>query len=119
LLALRRRAFVQITRDYNRRIARYTELSTPGQVASDRLVGMLIKSSSPSTATRTSTPAPFNRQSQNAPSLPKTFGDEGWTPASGEKVGEAALDDAIKQASGETPVEQPPREEHSLLVNPQ
>ncbi len=32
LLALRRRAFVQIARDYNRRIARYSELATPGQV---------------------------------------------------------------------------------------
>ena len=31
LLALRRRAFVQIARDYNRRIARYTELASPGR----------------------------------------------------------------------------------------
>jgi hypothetical protein len=117
LLALRRRAFVQIARDYNRRIARYTELSTPGQVESGRLVSMLIKSPA-STANRNSSPIPFNRQSQNAPSLPRTF-DEGWTPASGEKVGDATLDDAIKQVSGETPVEKPPREERSLLVNPQ
>jgi hypothetical protein len=116
LLALRRRAFVQIARDYNRRIARYTELSTPGQVASERLIGMLIKSSGSATATRTSAPVPYNRQSQNAPSLPRTFD---WAPASGEKVGDAALDEAIKHASGEAESEQPPREERSLLVNPQ
>ena len=33
LLALRRRAFVQLAKDYNRRIAHYTELSTPGDAA--------------------------------------------------------------------------------------
>lgn len=120
LLALRRRAFVQIARDYNRRIARYTELSTPGDVASERLIGMLIKSSATSTATRTSAPAPYNRQSQNAPSLPKTFG-EGWEPASGEKIGDSKLDEAIKQTSAEaeTATVEPPRQERSLLVKPQ
>ncbi|MEM6798767.1 MAG: hypothetical protein AAF589_04565 [Planctomycetota bacterium] len=42
LLALRRRAFVQIARDYNRRITRYTELSRPGRIDNGRLVAMLI-----------------------------------------------------------------------------
>lgn len=115
LLALQRRAFVQIARDYNRRIARYTELSTPGEVAPQRLIGMLIRSGT-STAIRTNGPG-FNRQSQNAPSLPKTFG-EGWEAAGDEKIGDAALDAAVKQASGEEESESPPREERSLLVNP-
>lgn len=44
LLALSRRAFVQICRDYNKRIARYTELARPGQLRAERLVSMLIKS---------------------------------------------------------------------------
>lgn len=42
LLALNRRAFVQIARDYNRRITRYTELSRPGRLDNGRLVAMLI-----------------------------------------------------------------------------
>jgi hypothetical protein len=29
------------------------------------------------------------------------------------------LDEAIKQASGESETDEPPRREHSLLVNPQ
>jgi len=42
LLALNRRAFVQIARDYNRRITRYAELSRPGRIDNGRLVAMLI-----------------------------------------------------------------------------
>ena len=42
LLALQRRAFVQIARDYNERIARYSELASPGQLSAGRLTGMLI-----------------------------------------------------------------------------
>lgn len=122
LLALRRRAFVQIARDYNRRIARYTELSTPGDVASERLIGMLIKSSRTATATRSSAPVPYNRQSQAAPSLPKTF-DEGWAPASAESIGDSKIDEAVKQTSGateaETAKDELPRQERSLLVKPQ
>jgi hypothetical protein len=117
LFGLRRRAFVQIARDYNRRIARYTELSTPGNVASDRLISMLIKRNGMTTATRNAATVPINRQTQNAPSLPRTF-EEGWSPASGEKVGDAALDQAIRQASGEAEADRPPQQERSLLVNP-
>src|SRR5262249_23135203 len=43
LLALQRRAFVQIARDYNRRIARYSELATPGQISPDRPAKLLNK----------------------------------------------------------------------------
>lgn len=46
LLALNRRAFVQIARDYNRRITRYTELSRPGRLQDGRLVAMLIGTNS-------------------------------------------------------------------------
>lgn len=42
LLALNRRAFVQIAKDYNRRITRYSEISRPGRIDSGRLVAMLI-----------------------------------------------------------------------------
>ena len=45
LLALNRRAFVQIAKDYNRRIARYAELATPGRVDTNLLVAMLVGSS--------------------------------------------------------------------------
>ncbi len=43
LLALNRRALVMITRDYNLQINRYTQLATPGNIASKRLVAMLIR----------------------------------------------------------------------------
>jgi len=43
LLILRRRAFVYTVRDYNLQIARYSELASPGNVGSDRLVAMLIR----------------------------------------------------------------------------
>ncbi len=74
LHALNRRAFVQIARDYNRRITRYTELARPGKVGSDRLVAMLIKTNS-RTATRNSrsSPLPGRSSSWNAP--PETFRD--------------------------------------------
>ncbi len=43
LMALNRRAFVQIAKDYNRRIARYAELASPEGVAPETLVAMLIE----------------------------------------------------------------------------
>lgn len=44
LVALNRRAFVQIARDYNLQINRYTQLATPGgRVDTNRLVAMLIR----------------------------------------------------------------------------
>ena len=42
LLLLRRRAFVDTVRSYNTSIARYTEIASPGQVETGRLVAMLI-----------------------------------------------------------------------------
>jgi hypothetical protein len=118
LLALRRRAFVQIARDYNRRIARYSELASPGEVGAVRLISMLISRPGASTATRSSSPTGlYNRQSQVAPSLPKTFDAEGWTPSSDGQIGDAELD-AIQQASGEMDADQAPRRERSLLVRP-
>jgi hypothetical protein len=47
LLSLKRRAFVATARDYNREIAAYTELAAPAQVATDRLVAMMIRTSAP------------------------------------------------------------------------
>ncbi|TWT99701.1 hypothetical protein Pla108_06440 [Botrimarina colliarenosi] len=43
LLALNRRAFVQIARDYNLQINRYTQLAAPERVDTGRLVAMLIR----------------------------------------------------------------------------
>jgi hypothetical protein len=120
LLALQRRAFVQIARDYNRRIARYAELATPGEIGAERLVGMLIKLDNTPTATRPSLPAGTNgRQSRDARSAPpQTFADaEGWEPA-GQSVSRAATrDESIQQAAAEE--KSAPREERSLLVSPQ
>lgn len=116
LLALRRRAFVQIARDYNRRIVRYADLATPGQVGADRLVGMLIKRDAPSTATRSAAPAaaPNNRQSNNARDAPASTFAEGLAPAGGDRQATATRDEAVSPASGAT--QQTPRTERSLLV---
>ena len=54
LLALNRRAFVQIAKDYNLQISRYTRLATPGDIDTGRLVAMLIRTSSPTLADRSS-----------------------------------------------------------------
>jgi len=116
-VALRRRAFVQIARDYNRRIARYTELASPGEIGAERLIGMLIKTENASTATRPATPSATGRQSSNAAEMPpRTFAnDQGWEPA-GSRVDTGRRDEAIQPASGVS--QQPPRRERSLLVSP-
>jgi hypothetical protein len=119
LLALQRRAFVQIARDYNRRIARYAELSTPGEIGAERLVGMLIKLDNTPTATRPTLPTSTNgRQSRDARGTPpQTFADaEGWEPA-GQSVSRATTrDESVQQAAAKE--RQAPREERSLLVTP-
>lgn len=117
LLALRRRAFVQIVCDYNRRIARYSELATPGEIGTERLVSMLIKSQhAPSTATRSSsTLPPFERQSRSLNGAPLQTYAEGWTPVRENSDGHPRRDEAIEQASAET---QTLRKEKSLLVRP-
>jgi hypothetical protein len=113
LLALRRRAFVQIARDYNRRIARYSELATPGPIDADRLIGMLIKRDS-STATRPGSPAsPTNRQSRNGGPLQSTFAEGDWAPV-GDRSNAVRRDQAVQQASGEA--SNAPQQERSLLV---
>ncbi|TWT42955.1 hypothetical protein [Botrimarina hoheduenensis] len=50
LLALSRRAFVQLARDYNQKINRYAQLATPGEVDTGRLVAMLIRMDLPGRA---------------------------------------------------------------------
>jgi hypothetical protein len=116
VLSLRRRAFIQIARDYNHRIARYTELASPGEVGAGRLIGMLIKTDSSSTATRPASGAAIGRQSSNSSNVPpRTFAEEGWEPA-GEGTGITQRDEAVRPASGE--LRQSPRRERSLLVSP-
>lgn len=46
LNALTRRAFVQLARDYNQQISRYTQLAAPELVDTGRLVAMLIRAPS-------------------------------------------------------------------------
>jgi hypothetical protein len=120
LLALKRRAFVQIARDYNRRIARYSELATPEQVSAQRLTAMLIHSNV-STATKTSAPsAPVNQRSSNRPAPPTTFMGGASPAATSATVGTTGgfkKDDALKPASDIEPAS--PSGEHSLLVQPQ
>jgi hypothetical protein len=113
LLALYRRAFVQIARDYNRRIARYVELATPGEIGSERLIGRLILRSDAATATRPSVPAPSNRQSSASASRPSTYA-EGWTQANDARAISSTRDEAVTPASAESA--RGPRRERSLLV---
>jgi hypothetical protein len=48
LLSLHRRTFVATARAYNEEIAEYTELAAPAEVAPDRLVAMMIRTSATS-----------------------------------------------------------------------
>jgi hypothetical protein len=132
LLALRRRAFVQIARDYNRRIARYAELASPGPIDSDRLIGMLIKREGANeTARRPATQSPpLNRRSQlqidrdvepaslATDGTDQTFA-EGWesikSSAAAPQDDLAPRDDQLQPTSGEAKRSMP-RREHSLLV---
>jgi hypothetical protein len=118
-LALRRRAFVQIARDYNRRIARYSELASPGQVSPERLTGMLILSPASATATKAgATMPPVNQRSGNGATPPSTY-IEGSAPAMTANSTAARRDDAVQQASGKQPAtnkKPAARVERSLLV---
>jgi hypothetical protein len=117
LLALRRRAFVQIARDYNRRIARYVELATPGEIGSDRLIGMLIMRPDASTATRSSTAAPpLNRQSRTATTPPPSTFADGWTPPETDQATSSMRDEQVTPAAAESSTG--PLQERSLLVKP-
>jgi hypothetical protein len=127
LLALRRRAFVQIARDYNRRIARYSELASPGQVTAGRLTGMLIKSTA-STATLPTSPAPPpNRRSGTEP--PRTFVENSagtatvaasTTPQGGSVQQTSAMQPVVPpQQSSVRREETAENGEHSVLVKPQ
>jgi hypothetical protein len=113
-LALRRRAFVQIARDYNRRIARYAELASPGTISAERLTAMLVMRPASTATTRPSSPAPppGKRSSSVDSSPPPTFvnGVKGWTPPStSEAAGAMKRDDAVQPASGS-------QQDHSLLL---
>jgi hypothetical protein len=48
LLSLQRRTFIATARQYNQEIAEYTELAAPAEVAPDRLVAMMIRTSATS-----------------------------------------------------------------------
>ncbi|WP_425399299.1 hypothetical protein [Aeoliella sp.] len=97
-LALKRRAFVQIARDYNKRVARYTELARPGQLGANRLVSMLIKTNG-NVASRTSEPTQpgLNTRSEFEP--PRTF-QPGGNPL---RDTAPRLDEDVMTTSGESP----------------
>ena len=118
LWALRRRAFIQIVRDYNRRITRYSELATPGQLPAERLISMLILRNDAGTAAPTSNPASSSNDQRNGAgqSAPRTFSG-GWSPAAARSMSGTTRDDAVEPASGELE-NSPPRRERSLLVKP-
>jgi hypothetical protein len=111
LLALQRRAFVQIARDYNRRIARYSELASPGQVTAERLTGMLIKTPI-STATKSASPAPSLNRQTNRTAPPSTF-VEGASPPKRDGAVQTAAGDETTSGGGSSP-----RRERSLMVKP-
>jgi hypothetical protein len=118
LLALQRRAFVQIARDYNERIARYLELASPGQLSASRLTGMLINTGVSATATKAASPAPpIRRQSSTDSPPPPTFA-AGSPPAAIPAADAAGRDEQVKPASSaeSTAAHSPPRQERSLLV---
>jgi hypothetical protein len=120
LLALDRRAFVQIAKDYNRRIARYTELASPGPISPERLTGMLIKRAGSSTATRSAAPAPPSTRTssgvENTP--PKTFVEQaGWLPADPESMTSADKQDRAVLPASATQSQR--SSERSVLVQPQ
>lgn len=82
LVSLRRRAFINAINLYNKTIARYSELASPGEVGADRLVAMLIgkrpSDNDPrqdSAFTRTSAEEPLDSQ-EEPQSPPKTFVEE-------------------------------------------
>jgi hypothetical protein len=112
LLALSRRAFVQIVRDYNRRIARYSELAMPNPISADTLSSKLIKRSVSSSPARPgSTTPPARTSSAVDDSIPKTFAE---TPASATQNNwTGKRDDAVKPASG---IDSSEHRERSLLV---
>lgn len=112
LLALNRRAFVQIARDYNRRIARYTELARPGQVQTDRLVAMLIKTNN--LANRNAAPASPNPGSRGEAGPPTTFQNAEANPL---RSAPPRLDDDVQPTGGSIPVAGyvDPREEPAMV----
>ncbi len=111
-LALQRRAFVQIARDYNRRIARYSELATPGQISPDRLTGMLIRRPGSSSA------PPVRQSSGVEATQERTFANtENWLPPEKPSLpGATKVDPAVKPASA---TQSGSNREHSVVVQPQ
>jgi hypothetical protein len=112
-----RREFIEIARDYNRRIARYAELASPGEIGAERLVGMLLKVEASSPATRPTPPAVVpGRQSRGTSAGPQTFADgQGWEPADLDRLQGHTRDESVVPASSNA---QQSRGERSLLVSP-
>jgi len=95
LLALSRRAFVQLAKDYNRRIGHYTALSRPGELPTTRLVAMLILTNS--TASR-SPIAPRQLGPRSEIDSPTTSAEEDWQRPS-LAAGRGIVDEQVSPAS--------------------
>jgi hypothetical protein len=124
LLALRRRAFVETARNYNQEIAAYTELAAPANVAADRLVAMMIRTST------TTNQTPWNRsgveQSAAIEPIPQSQPDISILPPEAEaaaKQANAAATQRTFSRSGQREAFRPLQRlfgrdrEHSILVN--
>ena len=109
LLSLRRRTFINSVSHYNTSIARYTELSTPGEVGAGRLVAMLIGAPpigntlrSDSEVTRTSAQEPIDTQN-NLRTIPKTFAEENQPVTPPEPTSESGVEHSILIKPDESP----------------
>ncbi|HEX6963515.1 MAG TPA: hypothetical protein VF175_16730, partial [Lacipirellula sp.] len=99
LLSLHRRTFIDTAREYNHEIAQYIELAAPAEVAPDRLVAMMIRTSTtgddlpwqssdvqqasaeePASANMPQSPSesPSTASRQVEVGAPQTFGNEGY-----------------------------------------
>ncbi len=109
LLSLRRQSFINSVSHYNTLIARYTELSTPGEVGAGRLVAMLIGAPpigntlrSDSEVTRTSAQEPIDTQN-NLRTIPKTFAEENQPVTPPEPTSESGVERSILIEPDESP----------------
>ena len=81
LLSLQRRTFLSTAREYNQEIAEYTELAAPAEVTPDRLVAMMIRTSSTGDTLR-SRPSGVEQASAQEPQTPASV-DVQVTPPAG------------------------------------
>jgi hypothetical protein len=126
LLALRRRAFVETARNYNQEIAAYTERAAPANIAADRLVAMMIRTST--TTNQTPWSRPGVDQAAAIEPIPQSQPDISILPPEAEAAAKQAQANAPSnprtyRGSGQREAFRPLQRlfgrdrEHSILVN--